>query len=122
MKLGQRIKLLRMKRNLTQIQLAKLLGCSRSAVVLYESDERRPKYEMLEAMADIFNVDMEYLIGRTETEKKTSVVILDDDMVKMLEVLKTRPEMKTLFSVAADASEEDIARSIAIIEALKKNG
>ena len=122
MRLGERIKELRVSRNLTQDQLAKLLHCSRSAVKMYELDERRPKYEMLEEMADIFNVDMEYLIGRTNTEKKNSVVILDDDMVKVLEVLKTRPEMKTLFSVASDASDEDIARSIAIIEALKKNG
>ena len=38
-----------------------------------------------------------------------------------LEMLRTRPEVKMLFSASKNASKEDIERTVAIIEALKQN-
>lgn len=32
---------------------------------MYENGEREPDFETLEAIADFFNVDMDYLIGRS---------------------------------------------------------
>ncbi len=64
-----RIKQLRMERGLSQDQLAALLGISRSAVGMYETGKREPDLETCEAIADIFNIDMDYLTGRSNTEK-----------------------------------------------------
>lgn len=59
------LKVLRKSNNLTQDMLAKKLGLSRSAIGMYEKGSREPDYEILEKIADFFNVDIDYLLGRT---------------------------------------------------------
>ena len=39
-----------------------------------ERCQREPDFEMLEAIADYFNVDMDYLTGRTEIERQYTFV------------------------------------------------
>ena len=45
------------------------LGISESTVGMYERDQREPDFEMLEAIADYFNVDMDFLTGRTTVRR-----------------------------------------------------
>ena len=59
------LKSLRKSNNLTQEDLAKALKVSRSTIGMYENGSREPDYETLEAIADYFNVDIDYLLGRT---------------------------------------------------------
>ena len=67
---GSILKNLRVSREITQEQLASMLGVSRSAVGMYETGGRQPDFEMMETIADIFNVDMDYLMGRSPVERK----------------------------------------------------
>ncbi len=60
---------LRNERGLSQQELARLLGISKSAVNMYERGERQPNFETLELIADFFNVDTDYLLGRTNTAR-----------------------------------------------------
>lgn len=64
------LKLLRTSNGLTQDELAKTLKISRSTVGMYENGSREPDYETLEAIADYFNVDIDYLLGRTTKTTK----------------------------------------------------
>lgn len=70
--IGQRIKQLRVERDYTQEQLANLLNIkiSKSAIGMYELDNREPDKETLEAIADFFNVDMDYLYGKSDYRNK----------------------------------------------------
>ena len=61
---GQRLKDLRNTRGISQNELSKHIGVSKSSVNMYERDEREPGFETLEAIADFFNVNMDYLLGR----------------------------------------------------------
>lgn len=65
-KFSDKFKELRKSRNLSQQQLADYLHTSKSSVNMYERGEREPGLEMLEAIADYFNVDMDYLMGKAE--------------------------------------------------------
>lgn len=49
---------MRKQDNLTQIELGKAIGVSKSTVSLYEHNRREPDFETLEKIADYFNVDM----------------------------------------------------------------
>jgi transcriptional regulator with XRE-family HTH domain len=70
-------KTLRIDRGLTQEQLAEQLKITKQAVSHYERGTREPKnQEMYEAIADFFNVDMNYLLGGTTT----SLNITDDEL------------------------------------------
>lgn len=64
------LKSLREADGLTQEELATKLGISRSRLASYEQGTREPTLEILESMADFFNVDLDYLIGRSTTTTK----------------------------------------------------
>ncbi len=70
-KFSEKFKELRQSRNLSQQQLADYLHTSKSSVNMYERGEREPGLEMLEAIADYFNVDMDYLIGKSDIANRT---------------------------------------------------
>ncbi len=72
MQFGMVLRLLRKRNNLTQRQLADTLGVSESRIGMYERCQREPDFEMLEAIADYFNVDMDYLTGRSDVERQYS--------------------------------------------------
>lgn len=70
-KFSDRLRLLRNENGLSQLELSKQLGCvSKSSVNMYERGEREPSIETLEAIADYFNVDMDYLLGKTEVPNR----------------------------------------------------
>lgn len=54
---------LRKREGLSQQELADKMNVSRSLVGMYEAGQRMPSFEMLEALADIFNVNIDFLIG-----------------------------------------------------------
>ena len=64
--LGERIRVLRLKRGITQVQLADALNLKRSAIGNYERGIREPDLDTLEAMADFFDVSMGDILGRDE--------------------------------------------------------
>ena len=71
----QRLRNLRMEHNLTQADIAKKLGISRSTIAMYERGEREPGLEMIETIADFFNTDLDYLIGKSDIPNKYAEVL-----------------------------------------------
>lgn len=70
---SSRLAQLRKEEGLTQPQLAKLLNISSGSIGNYESGNRFPRYEDLEAIADHFNVELDYLCGRTDERPEFSL-------------------------------------------------
>lgn len=58
------LKYLRTRENLSQLQLANKLNISKSTVSMYEVGNRKPDYDTLEAIADYFKVDMNFLLKK----------------------------------------------------------
>lgn len=67
---AERLKQLREEHNWSVRQLSKLTSISHSAITYYEMGERNPKREALEAIADAFNVDMDYLLGNSDIRNR----------------------------------------------------
>ncbi len=60
--IGERLKKLRTDRNLTQKQVAELFGVTISTISLYESDIRKPSYDVLIKYAAYFHVSTDYIL------------------------------------------------------------
>lgn len=75
--LGHSLRTLREDAKMTQAQLAKAIGISRSSLNNYENNFRRPSYETLEAYADYFHTDMNALLGGTSALSEADETILD---------------------------------------------
>ena len=109
-------KQLRIERGYTQESIAKALNISRSAVGMYESGKRTPDSEDLEKLADFFNVDIDYLLGRS----KQSTYYINPETAKKAQELFDDPNLRVLFDAAKDASPEDLKTTYDMLMALKK--
>lgn len=69
MKTGERIKLLREEAGLSQLDLSKLIHINNSVLSRIESGKRPVEDHELKTIADYFNVDADFLIGRTDVQR-----------------------------------------------------
>lgn len=67
---GNTLKTLRIKNDMTQSQLSQKLGLTKSVISAYENGLRMPSYDVLIAIAKLFKVTTDYLLG---IENKTEI-------------------------------------------------
>ena len=65
MRLGE----LRKSRKISQLKLAMDLGLNQNSISRYEKGQREADYKTLIALADYFNVSVDYLLERTDNPK-----------------------------------------------------
>jgi transcriptional regulator with XRE-family HTH domain len=61
-----KLKELRKSRNISQLKLAMELNMNQNTISRYETGEREAGYAELIAIADYFNVSVDYLLERTD--------------------------------------------------------
>ena len=64
--LNERIRQLRIERNMTEVQLARMLWVSKQIVANWENDNILPSIYMLLKLADYFSVSTDYLLCRDD--------------------------------------------------------
>ncbi len=61
----KRLTELRKQYGYSQYKMAELLGIKQPSYIRYENGTSEPKQEILVAIADIFDVSVDYLLGRS---------------------------------------------------------
>ena len=112
MNFAERLKELRKMKGLYQGDIADILGVTRQAVSQYERGEREPSYEVLEILADYFNVDSDYLLGK----ENRSTYFIDPEVAEIADFLHKHPDHKTLFEASKKLTDEDLQFVIGMIE------
>lgn len=69
----------RKKLGLSQEDLAKKVGVSQKSISKYERGTRRPSYETLTAMADLFNVTIDYLLNSDKMTPSEELLYVSED-------------------------------------------
>ena len=67
---SERLSLLRKQKGVSLATLGEYLGVTDEAVRLLEKSKRSPSFEVLCALADYFNVSLDYLVGRSDDPKR----------------------------------------------------
>ena len=106
-------KLIRLRKdnNLTQDELAKKLKISRSAVANYEKGIREPNFEMLENIADCFNISIAELLNDDQASRllmyyeKLKPII--DKAMKLDAADRAKLEERADMMLEADKYQED---------------
>ncbi len=102
---------LRKDNNLTQDELAKKLRISRSAVANYEKGIREPNFEMLENIADCFNISIAELLNDDQASRllmyyeKLKPII--DKAMKLDAADRAKLEERADMMLEADKYQED---------------
>lgn len=101
--IGKRIKKLRLRKNLTQKQLAKELNVSKSTISYYEKGERNISLETLIQIVDFFDIDIDVLIGRNRRiSSEKNKIRASDEEIKLIKELR---KMKCYKNLVANAEE-----------------
>ena len=101
MTLGQHITTLRKQNNISQNKLGKKIGTSGDLIGRYERDEVKPSIEVIIKIADVLNVSIDYLVGKTTSK-------LDKDILRRIQdVSKLPDETKKQVFMVMDALIRD---------------
>lgn len=85
---GNKLKTLRLQNNLTQIQLAKKLGVTKSVISAYENSLRMPSYDILIAIAKTFKVTTDYLLGLEHKQDIDLSGLTNEEISALLNLIK----------------------------------
>lgn len=85
---GNTLKMLRIRENLTQAQLAKKLCLTKSVISAYETGLRLPSYNVLINIAKIFNVSTDYLLGLERKQEIDLSGLSEEEIVALLNLIK----------------------------------
>lgn len=110
------------KQKKSQKDLATYLGMSRNAVSEWKSGRNSAYKKHLPEIAAFLNVPIDTLIGMEDirVEAHNEPIYLDDETRDIIDSLRTRPEMKILFSVSKNVSKEDIEAAVEMIKRFRK--
>ena len=84
------LKKLRKKYNISQQQLADVVGVSQQSINKYENHNIEPDIETLKTMADFFNTSIDYIVGYKEKSEE----------------ITTKQELLRLFSLMTKEQQE----------------
>lgn len=73
MTLGERLKMLREEKGISRRQVSLAIGLEQSTYGKFESEQKAPGRDIVQKLADFYNVTTDYLLGRTE-ERRTDEI------------------------------------------------
>ena len=111
---GDRLKLLRKNKKLSQKKLGEKLGMAISTISGYEKGTRTPDLDKLKLIADFFNVSIDYLLERETQLNNAEKEFLED--IDRLSTAEIKDKYKMIID-SNDATDEEILGAIAWIKA-----
>ena len=80
---GKRIKQLRKQHRLTQSELGEMVGLTQQSITAWETGRTYPNLETAAALADIFDISLDYLAMGTKS-KTLTLQDLSEDQIQLL--------------------------------------
>ncbi|WP_342471601.1 helix-turn-helix transcriptional regulator [Metasolibacillus sp. FSL H7-0170] len=112
---GKRLKALRTGKKISQKEFGRIFGLAESTIGMYERDERRPDFELLNKFADYFEISTDYLLGRTDSPSLTQQ---DKDEMEF-QAFVNDPELGVWYKELPQSDEEELRKLRTIWEMIK---
>ena len=93
---GTRLKELRKKNGYTQVTLAEKLGVSKGTIAMWEVGKRKPDFEMLCTLSELFDVRTDYILGQSDD---ASSATLSAEAIEKLGKWSTEDELMDLIKL-----------------------
>ena len=115
MLLAKRMKELRMDRGLTQKELGEIINVTKVSICCYENSTRTPTLETLLDLANYFEVDLDYLLGRdkkVDSKEKTKTIRMAKEEIELMKELRKYENVYQLVIANPKRCAELIARKL----------
>lgn len=93
---GTRLKELRKKNGYTQVTLAEKLGVSKGTIAMWEVGKRKPDFETLCTLSELFDVRTDYILGQSDD---ASSATLSAEAIEKLGKWSTEDELMDLIKL-----------------------
>lgn len=92
---GQRLKEARKNANLTQVELANIIGVKAAEISQYESNKRTPRWPVFNKLLDALNITADEVLGReiTVQDNEDYIVKLAKEDLQILSNIKANPKL-----------------------------
>lgn len=133
LKIGEKVRALRLQQKMTQEQLADRLGVSYQSISRWENGITYPDIEFLPAIANYFSVSLDYLMGQDDAEKRRAIKkqinkIADmgandeDELVELIRSCRREKESAEYFEdICYSLRYSPLHKSTKVIEELRKS-
>lgn len=114
---GDKIKNLRINNKMTLEEVGEKIGVSKQTLYKYENNiiTNIPS-DKIEGLAKVFNISPAVIMG---WDKDDEQYYQDKEAAEYAEMLRTRPEMRLLFSASRGISKEEMQEAVNYIEYIK---
>lgn len=109
MQFHERIKQLREQKGWTQNTISSILGISKSTYIKYERGEREPRYGTLVALSELFQVSVDFLLGKSDIDN------IYKERIEMIFSHISADEFKTKYDFSEDSVNKLIADYLSIL-------
>lgn len=110
MTVGERLRMLRISRGITQQKLADDLGISQTSVAAYENRGFEPSFEILSKFSAYYNLPVTSLVP-PETERQGDLVI------QIADAVQDRPALRAILDCGLRLSGQDLATAASVANA-----
>ena len=86
--IAKRLIALREKYNFSQSDIARQIGVTPALISAYENQERKPSLDKLVALADIFHVSTDYILGRSVKIDNSVMISIENLSDKQKEIIR----------------------------------
>ena len=102
--ISNNLKYLRKKKGLTQQQFADAIGCKRASVGAYEEERAEPKYDLLNKIAEFYNLTIDELVNEEISDTWKPKTKAGASQVRVLSVTLDASEKENIELVPVKAS------------------
>ncbi|WP_353057709.1 helix-turn-helix domain-containing protein [Paenibacillus pasadenensis] len=96
MTMGDRLRELRLSKNMSQEEVSRKIGITRSAYSHYEINNRQPVYETLMKLAAFFEVSLDYMIGGDQNQSDNLLSTETLDLIQKLNRMEPDKRKKSI--------------------------
>jgi transcriptional regulator with XRE-family HTH domain len=121
MNIGEKIKKLRTRKDLSMRELGEQIGVSHAHISKLESGINSPSVDLLEKLAEYFNIDISYFFSKDEEifDKDQQELLYERDL--SLEVIRDKYNLEIDGKPATDEEIEKMIEYIKIYRMMKQN-
>lgn len=83
MDFSKRLKKLRLEKDMSQEELAKLLEVSRTSITNYELGRNEASTQVLNKLSEIFNCSIDYLLGKSDVRNPKQENDINEELLKV---------------------------------------
>lgn len=122
---GSRLKELRQAKGMNQAELAEIMAVASGTVSVWERDQRKPDFDKIERLCDVFDVTLAYLLGMNDDPRSPGVLTdelaaqyaAEDEMESLRHIARTMTRLspssqKIIAAAVAAAYREDQEKGI----------